>query len=920
MGLHVVTGPATAGKSGILSAELERAALAGLPVLALPAAPDVHRATREFADRGVQGIRIVQLDRWIEQLWRLHGDGRRPVTDSVRVALAQRAILRSDTRGLGRVAETRGFRELVAQLVGLVPPDSAKVLAEPEAHIARVYAAYCQELENEGCIEPAEMARLLGADPPGDLSFVAVNRFTDLSSAQEAFLTGIAEVTDVSIALTWQDGLPATEALDPLVSRLLRAGARHTVCTEGAWTEPGLAALADGLYRGARAEKTPVKGLELIEAGGPAAECAAVAHRVRMLVDEGLDPARIAIIAKDMAGRADALGTALRASGIEADFDIAWPLASTGFGRALLGLLRSTADPECGREVVLAFVLSPYSGVEPIDASNADREWRRARLSGRALLGAVAKMSGAQDAVKLARQAAPPGQGTSWSARWHRLAALLLANAQRSRGLSGPGGLIDAAVHRSLTRTIDELSDSQNEVPLIEVIGALERSSVSTGSGNERAVQVTEAHRVRGRRFDTVVLMGLTGHEFASDRPTTLLTTLLRAFGEHGRADDRLIERMLFYTIVTRAQSRLILTRQSSNDRGEAVRASAFWDDVVDARPGVEPTFVAASDLADTAPSYARGRQGQRREAQKLERARAIGPHVDPAVLEDELGSHEFSASEIELYLACPYRWFVSRALRPRELDRAVDARERGTYAHGLLRAFYEQWNGVGHARVTPDSLDGALLVFAETEASFRETHAPKTVGTAETLALTKAARWARGVVLDDADLLPGFEPVGHEVAFGRASGDAFEFGGVSMAGRIDRVEKGPAGVLAIDYKSSSSVMGVGSFATGGLVQATVYAAAASRILGLPSVGGVYRSLRTLSVRGFWREGAVELGGRGAAADALDDDAVLEEFARAEAVVAECVESMRAGRLAPHPAKRGVCDYCALKGACGVTS
>ena len=123
-------------------------------------------------------------------------------------------------------------------------------------------------------------------------------------------------------------------------------------------------------------------------------------------------------------------------------------------------------------------------------------------------------------------------------------------------------------------------------------------------------------------------------------------------------------------------------------------------------------------------------------------------------------------------------------------------------------------------------------------------------------------------VVADDASFLPSFEPAGHEVPFGAAHGVPFELGGVRMAGRIDRVERGPAGVVAIDYKSSGAVKGVGSFDAHGLIQPTVYAAAASRVYGAPVAGGVYRSMRTLSVRGFWLRGAIDLGDRGAASDA----------------------------------------------------
>ena len=46
------------------------------------------------------------------------------------------------------------------------------------------------------------------------------------------------------------------------------------------------------------------------------------------------------------------------------------------------------------------------------------------------------------------------------------------------------------------------------------------------------------------------------------------------------------------------------------------------------------------------------------------------------------------SPSAIEAYLACPYRWFVERRLRPEPLDECFGAAEKGTFAHGLREAF----------------------------------------------------------------------------------------------------------------------------------------------------------------------------------------------------------------------------------------
>lgn len=929
MGLHVVTGPATAGKSGVLYAELERASREGPSVLALPTGPDVHRASTEFATRGLLGIKVIQLDQWVDSLWRLHGDGRRIVTAALRQLIVGRVLDTLVTQGqVTGLRDSRGLRRLLSELVRSAPVSGLVVPQEgTEAQIAAACRAYWQELEELGHIEASEAAFLLGSDPPKGTGPVVLNRFTDLTAGQERFVTGLAGVTDVTVALTYEEGLPATAALGPLVSRLLSTdGVTHTVVPAGRWSDPALEALADGLFRGVRLEP-PRQSLELLEASGADAECADVARRVRELIDGGFEPGRIAIVARDMPSRAESLWAALRAQEVPSEIDVAFAFGATAFGRALLGLLEAVGDPLASRERLLAFVLSPYSGVDPEVAADADAVWRQKRLKGAALLAASQRLRGMAEIVSLVeRIASQRGPSEQWVLRWQRLAGVILANAESRRGVGGIGSTLDAAAHRSLLGTVGDIAEGAIVPTLAEVVVTLGRATVSTGAADEGAVQVTEAHRLRGRRFDAVVVMGLTAKEFSPEKPPTLIGILLRSLGDDARLDERLAERMLFYTLVTRARKKLVLSREASDERGDAIRPSAFWDEVLDlycdrTRCDADQTLAISrrtgTDLAAIAPAFTPGRTRMRKRCDAAVVAPTRGTMSDPGILEDSLADHEYSASEIESYLACPYRWFVQRALRPTEMDVTFGARERGTYAHGLLKAFYDEWHARGHARVEPELLDEAMELFSGDEESrgARE----RVSGTAEEVAAAKAARWARTIVADDAGFLPAFAPVGHEVPFGTAHGVPLELGGVRLAGRIDRVERGPAGVVAIDYKSSGTVKGVASFDTNGLIQPTVYAAAASQVYGVPAAAGLYRSMRTLAVRGFWLAGGLELNGRGAVSDALDPEAFSAEFDRATDAIARAVDGMRAGLIDPAPARPSVCEYCVVRGVCGVS-
>ena len=160
-----------------------------------------------------------------------------------------------------------------------------------------------------------------------------------------------------------------------------------------------------------------------------------------------------------------------------------------------------------------------------------------------------------------------------------------------------------------------------------------------------------------------------------------------------------------------------------------------------------------------------------------------------------------------------------------------------------------------GRDRVTPETKDECIELFERT-ASESERGMGHAQGLAEEIDVGRARLWARQVVEDDAFLMPGYAPLGHEVTFGRDS--VFEFAGVSIAGRIDRIDAGPEGIVITDYKSARDVGRLARPGDGGSIQHVLYGLAAQRNLGRTVVGSVYRSLRSRQLRGFWREDVLQ--------------------------------------------------------------
>lgn len=931
MPLHLVTGRANAGKTGVVYRALESASRDGGPsTLLVPVAQDVWRAQRELAARGFLGVRVATLDAWMSQLWALFGDGRRLVGMTARTALMDEAVRSTSLEVLGPSSVHAGFSGLMAEVASrLVEPAPAR--GRPAIReVAAIVSAYEELLARRGLAETARVVHAAAADMPPQLGPIAIHRFTDFSAAQEAFIEALAQRSEVVLSLPWEESFPATEALTPIVERLA-ALADRTTHVPSAASEGALAAIEAEIYAPRRVH-APSEELVCAVAGGEEAESALAARLAAEAVERGVPAENIAIVFRDVGRRANLLGAALSAVELDFDLDTAPCFADTPFGRAFLGLLEACIEPS--RERLLAWALSPYSGVGGDVVAKADVEWRSERLAGRRLLEAAEQLpAGAGQCVAWMRRLVAQGVQAENVNKWHSVVSSQLRAAERSRGLGGSEGALDASAHRTALSTLGEIAELGGiAVPAGRLLDILGRAPVGVGA-TERAgaVQVSDAHRIRGRRFDVVILGGLTADEFGVAGEEPMAARLLRELRAPSGTDELLSDRLLFYLLVSRARRQLVLLRQVTDSSGNAKRASAFWDEVVDLfhEPSAEsaPEFPAGmrvvrlgqSDLAEIAPSYAPGRRGQRA-LPCAPRLPGHGQLVDRHVLEALAATHEFSVTELETYLQCPYGWFYERSVRPRELDREVDARERGSFAHRLLREFYQAWQErSGSPRVTSESLGRALDVLDETAVRVRARARMQATTLAEELGLAAAAGWARSIVEDDATFLPGYKPVAHELAFGSDTEHRIQIGDVQVRGFIDRVDQGPDGVVVIDYKSSRDVYGYRSFPTYGLLQAPVYATVAAQVLNAPVAGALYRSLRTLKARGFYLDEALCLDERGSRNDALSAAGVEELLGETAELVSRAALGIRSGDISPRPAKK-TCAHCGARIVCGEAS
>ncbi len=422
-------------------------------------------------------------------------------------------------------------------------------------------------------------------------------------------------------------------------------------------------------------------------------------------------------------------------------------------------------------------------------------------------------------------------------------------------------------------------------------------------------------------------------------------------------------ERYLFYVACTRPGKRLWLSRSQrgvdgralapSQYLGEMERITADWPE-----PLRLPALAIAEKLRDPVNlrSLMRDRllAGARREASVLARSvdawlrtRDLGPRLDAAMqirLDPPLTEHaalagrlgeslRLSASRLETYADCPFRFFLRYLLGLDEEDGfEAGAREEGRLYHKVLELFFAEPREPG-ADLRPILDD----LYEQARTSLAEEEAPALDSPRFRIGDARRRRALQGFLIRDLERQEesGFRPAGSaDLEWGfkmredelPGAPDAAA-GAFSLEGFVDRVDRDPEGrELVLDYKRGVKHSEPPDTESPALFQLALYAIARSARGGRP-VGAAYYSLREgKPLRGYFREqiraasapwstgasGRSEKGGHW-----LDDQAWADWLESVSRRLREIVVEIREGRLAPNPRLgKSTCKYCDYHGLC----
>ena len=888
MPLTIIKGPPNSGRTELVRERFE-ARLADDPVLVVPSTDDIfgweRRLTRE---RGAfLGGKVVHFKDLIDEILDDESVARDyAVKSDIASPLRRRALVSAaiteewpaiarllvDQPGLIDAA-LQTIDEFRANLIGTERFEDAEI-AELTGPMAGVYRDYVKRLEASGQTDLPSRAMLASSrsleEWQGRPVFIA--GFDDLTAQQLELIRRLSRQTDVLIAITHEKGNVAMAITEALLGELEAIGGTVERETGRPETSPDhaltLVSLEETFLNPERAGTLePDDAVRLIEASGRRGEAEAVGAEIATLIDGGVDPGEIAIAIDAPGTNGSPFLELLTEYGIPAALEAETNAPETVTGQAVLNLLRAGSS-DGDAESFLAYLRGPL-GLDPglIDETEFDL-----------VRGGVEE---AEDAVPVAA-----GHGLDlpgWRELKQRKAAdaariVAVRSAETLVGLN-PDSLPDSSVATetqmatAITRAIEELEDLHGERVTADLIReALMSGVVKTWAvPTTHTVQITSPYSMRAKRVSYLFIVSLQEKDLGGTDGRPLISKQAQAALElPDLTDQEQQETYLFYSCLAVPTKKLWLSCRNADVHGKAEFPSPLIDEVkrlfvdhgeelkVIRRSGADTVFAPAQapSIDELTLSAAASRELSRQlepfgsATGKLERAFDIDGstrtfrNIDSKAAKSGLAEmNVFSATALEAFIECPYRWFFERAVSPVRFGPDPEALAKGNLVHKVLAALYGR-----HPKELPtgDTLDGWLGEMQELVEEMADECDLGGKSAAHRIqqrqVMTEIERFLRRESTRESSK---FEPVDFERKFGfdeEGSKPALDGDGWQLRGVIDRIDEDPDGNgVVIDYKSgASSYKSLAEMQREGKVQLHLYLKALEEHWGLDPLAGLY--------------------------------------------------------------------------------
>lgn len=873
-----------------LEASLERWGSAQLIVTSSDAVLLVKRQLGAIQELSV-GVNVSTFDEWMRDQWKLYGSSDRLLSNTLRKVLFQQILDGMSADELGTLNNSKGTVELLSQLAPEYLTDLDQIMTSGQLSAGQISACkvlehYKMLLEEKSYVEACQCLDYLLQSIPAQGAALVFSRVEDLSEARLKFVRKLSQKRDVVFSLYVPEG-PAGYAAE---QQLELVGGPGCDCRVDAELAPAAKSqeLNDLLARVFRAtegnEVTSSGAVTFLSPLGQLAEAESISRYISQCVESGSKS--FVVYTSNRQKVWDALSQKLAAKGIAAHYKRSVRIQDSLAGRAFASLIDAYAtlseraeleknidyqasDHQMGDmswwppRTLTDYLISPISGIGVERAWMLDKSWRgnrtlyatrvletlsKAAMSSRLCAETIKSLelgrigSAAQRIIEyLSAEASDEQSETAQSEE------ALLQNQESlkvmSKIVSSAQELHEAGLKltpQTLKSFIDLCKDQAVMMP------------VSNGIESDIQVliaPVSQAHSFEPHMFDTVIFQGMDTLSFGVKASDGALQEFVRHASKMPKVSEFARYQRDFYTALTTASTSVSFEKVEQKDVFNAVALSevkACYPKDYAKKTGVargeEEVLVnllpQASNLERVAklPTIESGEIDP-----KLKNIVVLPRHLTRETLEQELqglievsreGLPLLSASQIETYLECPYKWFTQRRIKISQVDTEFAPMQMGTFIHRVLELTHATLlaealgcdvaevdlavepvllQDVAGSRITSDNLDHAKQVldtcFAQVwdeqfnninRASSNEL-IPHSIQ--ERKQVENIRENLKNLLEFEASHFVGYQPRFFELRFGREE-NVVEYAGAQFTGSIDRVDVNAHGqALIIDYK-----------------------------------------------------------------------------------------------------------------------
>ncbi|MCL2745802.1 MAG: PD-(D/E)XK nuclease family protein [Coriobacteriia bacterium] len=962
MTFYVLSGPAQAGKLAQAIEYFESTAAVKDEVLIICATAaqegDIgrHYAAADCSQKvmshsvNTPRIRVQSFSGFASALWGRWGDDRELVGPSIRMKIIEELLdsASKERTTIPKALFSDGGKALLASIAASYNPgdkgeasakeknDSHEPRSQEDRTIRSLVSRYHKYLEAEGYVEHQYAITLLAKKiSKNNLSLssskIIVTGFKDFTAAQMKMICACAGLAEVLVLLDWEKDNPATDYLKNTQSLLLENGAELFEVSPRIVADPRkemslnskdavspdnnsseiLRWLQSNFLKESRnqlaspADIARSGAVTLGKAQGTDAEVFLMGNFAAKMHRFYPDKPK-ALLVPQVQTYLRPLTQELERREIPYELDVKTPFGATGFGAALLALLKVCLNEDV-QVSAISFVASSCSGLNPDETLELTTRWRRYRNSNTSILSQLSlSEADSGEAIGLIRS-------YDMSARigdWNSLITQLYAIAADSQFFGGSSFDLaqEAAAQKAANSALQELYElrlaekfalkkkkTQEKHAALDAIaeGGIESAEdtgtdtgaeedqqpgkrildydprvtaadiyallrdaavVQTPSPASTSILIAEPSRVYGRRFHSVIAGGLSAKSSVQKSDPSLDARFIARFSGMNLADVGQQQRLDYSSIISAAEKELYLVAQHESLSGEELRAGELLL-AVETCLGKEASdkitqFVTHEDaIIHQSPASEEKKEelGRLLAGESVPQVR-IPPHGIEARYDFSYSAQKsVSPTTLEDYAYCSYRWMLARYAQGKEVEYGFDAREQGNFAHKVLKSFYEklQSSDIGK-RIDADNLSSALQlyeqVFHEEQSLLKES---LSLTTSEEAELVQMYHQIRRFLIGEVGYAPEFIPTYFEHRFGDTETGPVDLGlGMPLRGTIDRVDvrKDDRAAIVVDYKRKVTVAGLASQATHQQLQGVLYSRAAQEVFNVRPVAHDYRS------------------------------------------------------------------------------